>query len=583
MGKLRHSSTPGQGSSETAEVLIRLGFARGETKTLLFTAAAQSATDLQAREIPLGHGATIGVEGRQLVIPAPTARGQQIAGPFARYAGFPLESSIFCTSDFISASLRRTNAGPLFLEYLLEYRFADNRYYRLTLRCYQDESAIEVAETLALGMDAHLELLLNPAGLFDRILSREYFENELQPAIEPLGAEHPRDVLCRLQMPVLTEYFIPNNRGWFAFFNDADAARGMLGLLGLYGGKWTRAAENIMEVLDRQGKALLHASLNGGNRYWMLYAGPLETTHAPEQRLIFHRLHAEWNALRLDEHLDLTGQDIYDSACWDQPGFFGRHYREKARDNAAALPPLQRYLAEWTEETLSSPDSYNPSALLLHTLLLPKPELQRRLFAAIEERFAKWVRQFQGYRTGENDYAKNVIGFTRTLRGLLIAYELLRKDEALSAQEIGRFNAYFAFAARRILDEGRWPHSHTWQHPDHPDSTRDIYLYGGEHRPDRLVWTNCLPNFQSDPLAALLHLSAVIPEHPDADAWRTFALDDIDRQLDCLLRQKRRLGGVHQLRALYLLLLRHHLPRAETPLRHRLFPWMSACVAMPAG
>ncbi len=371
------------------------------------------------------------------------ACGDKIAGPFAGYAGFPLESTIYCTSAFVSAALQQTNAGPFFLEYQLEYRFADHRSYRLTLRCYRDEPVIEVAETLALGMDAQLALLLNPAGIFDRILSREWFENEIQPEIAPLGEEHPKDVLCRLQMPVLTEYFIPNNRGWFAFFNEADAGRGMLGILGLYGGKWTRAVENIMEVRDRQGTALLHASLNGGERYWMLYAGPLETTHAPERRLVFHRLHAEWNALRLDEHLDLTGHKVYDSACWETPGFFGRHYRDKACDNAAALPPLQRFLAAWPEDTLSSQVNYSLATLIVHTLLRPKPELQRRLFDMIEQRFGKWVRQFQGYRTGENDYSKNVIGFTRTLRGLLIGYELLRKDGALSAEEIGRLQRLF--------------------------------------------------------------------------------------------------------------------------------------------
>lgn len=522
----------GAGALDAAEVLIRLGFATGETKTLVFTEAASSTTDLQPQAIPLDSGATIGQPGRQLVIPAPNACGAQITGPFAGFAGYPLDSTIFCTVPFEAASLQRTNAGPHFLEYVLEYHFADNRSYQLKFTCYQDEQVIEVAETLALGMDARLELMLNPQDLFDRIVSRESFENEVQPDIESLGEERPKDVLCRLQMPVLTEYFIPNNRGWFGFFNDEDNARGMLGILGLYGGRWTRAVENIMEVLDHQGKALLHASLNGGNRYWMLIAGPVETKHTPEKRLIFNRLHAEWNALRLDEHLDLTGQDVYDASCWDQPGFFGRNYREKAHRNVAGLPLLQRFLEEWPAEKLSEPLSYSSGAVTLHTLLEPQPENQRRLQTLVEGRFTKWVRQFQGYRTGENDYSKNVIGFSRMLRGLLIAYELLRKDEALSAEEISRFSAYFAFAARRILDEGRWPHSHTWQHPDHPDSTRDLYTYGGEHKPDRLVWTNCLPNFQSDPICALLQLSAVIPDHPDADAWRTFAMDDVDRQLD---------------------------------------------------
>jgi hypothetical protein len=127
---------------------------------------------------------------------------------------------------------------------------------------------------------------------------------------------------------------------------------------------------------------------------------------------------------------------------------------------------------------------------------------------------------------------KGVIGFSRYLRGLLLAYEQLRRDGALSSEQTRKLNAYFAFAARRILDEGRWPHSRTMLHPDHPESSRDFYTYGGEHKPDRLAWTNCLPNFQGDPMCALAHLSAIFKDHPDAAHWRRFALEDIDRQLD---------------------------------------------------
>jgi hypothetical protein len=125
-----------------------------------------------------------------------------------------------------------------------------------------------------------------------------------------------------------------------------------------------------------------------------------------------------------------------------------------------------------------------------------------------------------------------VSGISRTLRGLLIDYELLRKDRFLDEQQIGTLNSCFIFAARRILDEGRWPHSRAHLHPDHPESTRDFYTYSGEHKPDRLYWSNSLPNFQSDPLCALLHLSALLPEHPDAAAWRAKALDDLENQLN---------------------------------------------------
>src|SRR5204862_3119470 len=144
----------------------------------------------------------------------------------------------------------------------------------------------------------------------------------------------------------------------------------------------------------------------------------------------------------------------------------------------------------------------------------------------------KWLRDFQGYRLNVHDYAKNVIGFSRRLRAIMVNYELLRKDGFLSDEQVHKMSAYFAFAARRITDEGRWPHSKTWMHPSHPDSTRDYYTYPGEHKPDKLVWTNCLPNFQSDPTTALAHLSAIFPEHPDAKKWLRFAIDDLERNLD---------------------------------------------------
>jgi len=165
-------------------------------------------------------------------------------------------------------------------------------------------------------------------------------------------------------------------------------------------------------------------------------------------------------------------------------------------------------------------------------LLEPTAEHAAVLNDHLIARFEKWVLQFQGFRSGKSDYMKNVIGFSRYLRGMLLAYEQLRRSDLLSSVQIRRLNAYFAFAARRILDEGRWPHSRTWKHPDHPESSRDFYTYGGEHKPDRLIWTNSLPNFQSDPLCALAHLSAIFKDHPDSELWLRSGLEEIDRQLD---------------------------------------------------
>ena len=519
----------GEASAAGAEILVRLGFAKGETKTLEFSPARASDTDLRPKPLGLGRARRIGVAGRELIIPAPRAGKDGVAGPLTGFAEFPFKSAIRCEKPFLSASLARTNDGPLFTDYVLRYDFEEHRHYTLRFRCFKSEPYVEVGEHFALRMNAELAWTLNPAGAFDSILSREYFENEAQPAIEPLAMERSADVLCRLQMPVLSEYFIPNNRGWCAFFDSRAEGQGMLGILGLYGDRWVEPVENIPEVLGRGGRAEWRASLASGRRYWLLYAGPLEKTYAPDRRLVFHRLHAEFNALRLDEHLDLAGGAAFDASCWRDHAFFvGDDFHAQARRRCDSLPPLR--------QVLPSPDAWLRANGGMHlatyaALLDPAPEKQRAVYDHLIARFEKWVRQFQGWRDGSNDYMKNVIGFSRYLRGMLIAYEMLRKDGCLTPEQVGRLNAYFVFAARRIMDEGRWPHSRTWRHPDHPESSRDLYTYGGEHKPDRLVWTNSLPNFQSDPMCGLAHLSALFKAHPDALAWRRKALDDIDRQL----------------------------------------------------
>ncbi|MCX5659167.1 MAG: hypothetical protein NTW19_05520 [Planctomycetota bacterium] len=518
-----------------AQVLVRLGLARGQKRTLEFAPAPSLApgVSLTRHDIVVPEaGVEIGVEGRKLKIQRPRVEAGRITGPFAGYAGRPLDSSITCSAELLTFALARVNDGPLFVEYELEYRFTDAKRYLLRLRCSRHEPIIDVHETIALGMDAKLTLAFNPAGTFDRVLSHGNFEFEgdRQPTDEALRDARPRDLLLRIQAPVLGEYVVPNNRGWFALYSTAEEGAGgaaMLGLMTIDPGRWTRAAENIMHLHVRGGRAELSAPLGGGERRWALLAAPLEKGYTPERRFVFNRLHAELNALRLDEHLDLADEVVLDASCAEAPGVLGENYRQRAHAAAASLPPLRRFLAENDAKALD-----NTVSLPLFAALEPTSERLAALKAMLFERFERWVWQFQGHRKNQGDYAKNVIGFTRRLRGLMIAYELLRKERALTDAEVRRFGSYFVFAARRIMDAGRWPHERTWLHPDHPESTRDFYTYPGEHRPDKLVWTNCLPNFQSDPLTALVHLAALVPDHPDSKAWLRFGLDDLDRQLD---------------------------------------------------
>ena len=534
-----------------AEIMIKLGFAKGEEKDLEFREIKKCVTVVGQKNILMKRRTLIGGGKCKLSIPLPQFKNGCVNGPFSSFNEFPMESSIHCDAKFIGASLALVNDGPLFSDYELKYEFADFREYRLSFRFYKLDSFVEVSEYFSLRMDAELVWKLNPEKIFTHIISRDNFEGETQPSVEPLGKEHPRDVLCRLQMPVLSEYVIPNNRGWFAFCDSRNEARGMMGILGLYGSKWVQPVEGMPIIYDSGETVEWRSSLESGSRFWMLYAGKVEkqysvisksiqkptpdprppTSPASDGRFVFHRLHAEFNALRLDEHLDLAGQQIYDSIYKDKPGFFpAGDFHAAARERAAKLKPLRKYIDnggnDWSKVNSGAHDA------TLKALLNPTRDNHREVYNYLVRRFEKWVREFQGCRAGEHDYAKNVIGFTRWLRGMLLAYEMLCRDNALSEEQKKTMGSYFVFAARRITDEGRWPHSRTALHPDHPESTRDFYNYGGEHRADRIYWTNCLPNFQSDPLCALAHISAVFAEHPDSGKWRKKALDDIECHLD---------------------------------------------------
>ena len=516
-----------------AEIVLLLGFDRDQTRTLKWVKAAESSTDLSRRGIPLTGGAVIGSEANPLRIPAPKVTEEGVRGPISGFSGRATTGHIDCPAKFEDASLAAVNDGPLFRDYELTYCFADHREYILRFRCYLKAPYVEVSERFSLRMDSELVWTLNPHSKFDRIISHRgpEFQGESQPDVEPLGEERPRDVLCRLQMPVLNAYFIPNNRRWFAFFDSQNEDAGMMGILGLYGERWMRPVKNMPEVLDREASVEWHASLESGSRHWLLYDGPVQKEYTRHRRFVFHRLNCEFNRLPLGEQLDLDGETIFDESGWDRPGLFEEgDFRAEARRRIEALEPLQRMRDRRLGDEQDVPGGVI-GATFCH-LVEPGEATRQALYDQIVGRMHKWVRQWQGYRTGEDDYQKSTIGFSRRLRGLLIAYELLRREDELSEEQVKKLNSYFCFAARVIQDEDWWPFSRTWKHPDHPESARDFYTYGGEHKPDRLVWTNSLPNFQSDPMCSLAHLSAIFPDHPDAEAWRRKALDDLERQLD---------------------------------------------------
>ncbi len=505
-------------------VLVYLGLDAGAAAELRFTPCPPRCLPSPAQTLDAPRA--LGVPGREVLVGPRT--------PWLGFAGWRFTSALHCDTAYETATVECTAAGALFTAYRVVYSFAERRRYVVELRCYKLEPYVEVAEHFSLGLHGQLDWRLNPDGVFDTIVSRESFEGETQPEVQPLVQQRVRDVLCRLQMPVLSEYFIPNNRGWFALCRRDDPQQPMLGVLGLHGQRWREPVANMPELRGDQGQVHWQSSLVSGSRHWLLYVGPTETRWTPDRPLVFHRLHAQFNACRLDQHLDLTGEHRYDRISADRSFFPAGDYHAHARQCLETYPALRRVLEQ--------PDDWLTTNGAMHLasfryLLDPSAAQAAVLYERLVERFDRWVRQFQGCRTGQADYMKNVIGFSRYLRGMLLAFEMLQRDGALTEAQTRRLNDYFVFAARRITDQGRWPHQRTTLHPDHPESVRDFYTYGGEHKPDRLYWTNSLPNFQSDPLAALMHLAAVFPAHPDADAWLRLALDDLEDQLDAYCGQ----------------------------------------------
>lgn len=533
-GNIQPFQYTGQVIDGKTQVMVLLAMEQDELYHLAWYATDETQTDLVRRNISTTYGAQIGRGEMRMHIASPKCDLQSgdITGPWEQVSSYPMPSWIHCDKKLESMTLEQCCDGPLFTDYQLRYCFAEHRQYTVDLRFWAHESIIEVHEHFSLGMHGSMRWTMNPQQSFNAILSRDSFEGETQPTVELLKQDYVDDLICRLQMPVLSEYFIPNNRGWFALLNTNEPTSNMFGIVGLSGGQWQEPVANMPCVKCAEGQTIWEASLASGSRHYLLHIGAQQTQYTPEKRLVYHRLHAQFNACRLDEHLDLSEQKIFDESCWDQQAIFNDlHQPELTQERISRLSPLQRTWDQICNEQTLTGNTND----LLRLLVNPTPEHGQLIYQQLVDRFSLWVRQFQGYRQQTNDYAKNVIGFSRKLRGMLMSYELLRKIKCLSQEQIITLNHYFVFAARRITDLGRWPHTRTALHPDHPQSVRDLYTYGGEHKPDRLYWTNSLPNFQSDPLCALLHISCLFKDHPDAPAWQKLAMDDLDSQLDAYI------------------------------------------------
>src|SRR5690606_40590372 len=151
----------GPADASGAEVLLRLGFDAGQTRTLEFShapAPAASGGRLLRSARPLEGDITLaaGEDGTSIVIPAPAKVPGGIAAPFSLVGTHPIDCILRCDLPLDSATLVHTHDGPLFTQHELTYDFGRGRTYRMTLRLYRHVPLVEVDEDPSLGMDAEL-------------------------------------------------------------------------------------------------------------------------------------------------------------------------------------------------------------------------------------------------------------------------------------------------------------------------------------------------------------------------------------------------------------------------------------------
>jgi len=488
----------GEPKGGKAPVLLRLGFQAGEE----ITVETGPSPALEATEY--GEWLRQTGTGFDLVLPWCTA-------------SFAFPGSVHTRS----LSITRVASGPLFETYRVEA--GEKERYRMELSFFPGEELVTISEWYNLERLARLVVgfRLAPSSL----ATHKGFDFEGEGPVEwspfPV-APNEEDSLLRIQMPPIGEYVIPGNVGWFAMAGEDRAAAP--GVMGLYGARWKSSCESLLHLFHRKGEVSLEGTLAQGERHWMLFR--FRDEPEADGRMQVHRLIGEWNACPLAAHLDLGEPE---SLLRRGPFFYPEEAQTVGRESLRRNPALQAFL-----ET----DPPNPQGrqarnrMRIAALLEDDQTAMDSLREMIFWRFRLWVAQFQGHRRGLHDYEKNVIGFSRFLRGILLDIELLDQKGAWSAREKALLSNYLLFAGRRITDEGRWPHSRTWLHPLHPESTRRFYTYENEQVPDKLIWTNSLPNFQSDPMCALLHLSAILEETPEVLRWRSKGMEELERQFE---------------------------------------------------
>ena len=539
---------PAPFQADGAAVVLKLGFAEDEAKTLVFLPAERSGTDLSVVELPLADG--VKLKGIDIPSESPLAA---ILGFSCRQPdilrGAPGGRQLAPGSTTGRSS--RTTPWPTVTP--------EGAATPLAFRCHKGDPIVEVVETFSLGMEAELVWTLNPEGRFTHVLHGDRLRERVPARVAAAGAGHPSAASrCRASASTTS----PTTTAGSPSTTASACLASLASTVPSGGSRW------------RTCRGLPAPPPSGAPRWSMgngvscFSPGRWRRPMPRSAAWSFIGSNAEFNALRLDEHLDLSGGcGCSTRDAGTSQGLFSGDFLAAARRRFDRFPCLR--------QALDTPDAWMRQCGEIHlataaALLEPTAAQHRKLHGLLLQRFAKWVRQFQGHRAGGHDYQKSVIGFSRLLRGMLIAYELLRKDGALSDAQVRELNSYFVFAARRILDEGRWPHSRTWLHPEHPES----------HPRFLRLWRRACPGPSGlDQLPAQLPVRPPLRPRPPLGGLQRpsrrpplapLRLGGHRPAARRLLRPQRRLGRVHQLRPLHLLLLRHHLQGGQRALGRRL-------------
>ncbi len=508
-------------AGETLELRLVLAKRRRKPKPTLRCTRTRKAVTLANEQIRIKLPASqrFGKPRPAMEVPGPILGFGRPGQPWI--GGSRWEAALACRR--IETQIRAH--GPLWSEAEVRFCFEHGAAYAVRLCLYAGHDFVVLDERPGLRVDARLLLSLYKGLAPDRFYTHgpgPNLDKEGHSKVAPIDygcAERVREV----QMPAIGAYYVPHLVGHIGVFNARARRKGLVGIVGLDGEVWESAIHNRMRLATRTDPDLvLELPAKAGRRRWMLTVtdvAPAVTTGAGEQSaLLARKIHHGETRLRdvLAMDLDPAGR------AGAEPIFFTDKRVAHARKRLTRVPAFRERLRANDKGELTDP----AFAYLL---------TGKRAFAEqTRDRMRQGMRMVLDWILHGGGVAETgCLRLARPTRGWTAMLDLIRREPGIldndTGVEIGRLLLFFA---QKMAAGGMWPQDRVALHYDHPESQKPLYSYPGDRLPDRLYWSNCLPNFQSDWLIALASIGLCFPGHPDARAWVDRCVEDLDAQLD---------------------------------------------------